>query len=325
MKNKKLTIKKAASLAPMAGATDSAFRLICREQGASFTVSEMVSAKALTMGDRKTPQLMEHTAGEKPLAIQLFGYEPQTMAEAAKIVEHDFEPDWIDINMGCPTPKITNNGSGSALMKTPELAAEILRAVNEAVSVPVTAKIRAGFSEITAPVLAPMLEQAGAAAITVHGRTRDRMYKPPVDLEVIRAVKAAVTVPVIGNGDIFTPEDAVKMIDFTGCDAVAVGRAALGNPFFFAQVNAFIAGEPLPPKPSALARMNTLRRQVVLMCDGKGEFIAMREARKHAAWYTKGLRGASRIRSLAMELCTLDDLERFIELVLEANRENPEP
>ncbi len=320
MENRKLTIRRAASLAPMAGATDSAFRLICREQGASFTVSEMVSAKALTMGDKKTPLLTAHTEGERPFAVQLFGREPQVMARAAQIVEREAAPDWIDINMGCPAPKIANSGSGSALMKEPELAASIVRAVCEAVSLPVTVKIRAGFDETTAPALAPLLEQAGAAAITVHGRTRARMYKPPVDLAVIRAVKAAVTVPVIGNGDIFTAQDALDMLRETGCDAVAVGRASLGNPFLFARINAALSGAPLPPEPDIETRMRTLRRQVELMCGDKGEFVAMREARKHAAWYTKGVRGAGRLRARAMELCTLDDLDRLIGLVLEANR-----
>lgn len=319
MSTKKIEIKKAASLAPMAGATDSAFRLLCREHGASFTVSEMVSAKALIMGDKKTPLLMEHKKEERPLAIQLFGYEPQTMAEAAKIAEQDFEPDFIDINMGCPTPKIVCNGSGSALMKTPELAAEIVFAMNNAVSVPITAKIRAGYSENTAHLLAPLLEQAGAAALTVHGRTRERMYKPPVDRDIIKAVKHSVTIPVIANGDIFTVDDALSMLEYTSCDAVAVGRASLGNPFIFAQINAAINGLPLLNKPSPREKMETLRRQIQLMCAYKGEFIAMREARKHAAWYTKGLHGAAKTRPLAMELCTLDDLDHFIDIVLGAN------
>ncbi len=319
MSNKKFSLKLAASLAPMAGATDSAFRLLCREQGAQFTVSEMVSAKALTMGDKKTAQLMAFTQSERPYGVQLFGYEPETMARAAEMVEREIAPDFIDINMGCPAPKITGSGAGSALMKRPQLAADITKEVCGAVQLPVTVKLRAGYSEVTAPELAPMLELAGAAAITVHGRLRDRMYKPPVDLEVIRAVKQAVSVPVIGNGDIFTPQDALKMVEYTGCDAVAVGRAALGNPFFFAQVNAALSGASAPQPPSAELRMSTLRRQIELMCAYKGEYIALREGRKHAAWYTRGLRGAARLRSRAMELCTLQDLDAYIELVLDAN------
>ena len=306
----------------MAGATDSAFRLLCREQGASFVVTEMISAKALMMGDRKTPQLLRFRAAERPLGVQLFGYDPQTMADAARLVEETVRPDFIDINMGCPTPKIVNNGSGSALMKDPDTAARILRAVDEAVSVPVTAKMRAGYGEVTAPALAPLLEQAGAALLTVHGRTRERMYKPPVDLEVIRRVKLAVQIPVVGNGDIFAPKDALHMLEVTGCDAVAVGRAALGDPFFFAQVNAAIAGLPLPPRATAAEKMAALRREVEIMCGDKGEFIALREARKHAAWYTKGLRGAAKVRSEAMNLCTMADLEAYIRLVLAANGED---
>lgn len=303
----------------MAGATDSAFRQLCMEQGAAFCVSEMVSAKALSMGDKKTPQLMAHTPAEQPFGIQLFGHEPDVMAQAAAQVARDFSPSFIDINMGCPTPKITSGGSGSALMKTPQLAADIVAAVCAAVSVPVTVKIRAGYDETTAPRMAPMLERAGAAAIAVHGRTRERMYKPPVDLDVIRDVKKSVSVPVVGNGDIHTEQQALYMLDYTGCDAVMVGRAALGNPFVFGRINAAIAGRPLPPAPTVTQRMDALRRQVTLMCEYKGEFIALREARKHASWYIKGLRGASALRARASELCTLDDLDAFIALVLQAN------
>ncbi len=312
-------LRRAASLAPMAGATDSAFRLLCREQGAQCTVSEMISAKALTMGDKKTAQLMEFDRAERPLGIQLFGSEPDVMAQAAAMIERDYAPDFIDINMGCPTPKIVNNGAGSALMKSPDRAAAIVRAVDEAVSIPVTVKIRAGYTEVTAPSFAPLMEAAGAAVITVHGRTRDRMYKPPVDLDVIRAVKQVVSIPVIGNGDIYTPDDALHMVAYTGCDAVAIGRAALGNPFIFAQVNAALSGAPLPDKPDPAARMAALRRQVELMCAYKREYVALCEARKHAAWYTKGLRGAAKLRGRAMGLETMADLDEYIRLILAAN------
>ncbi len=313
-------IERTALLAPMAGVTDSAFRLLCREQGASVCVSEMISAKALTMADKKTALLMAFTPAERPFGIQLFGYEPATMAQAAAMVEARFQPDFIDINMGCPTPKITGNGSGSALMRTPETAAEITRAVVEAVSLPVTCKIRAGYSELTAPALAPLLEQAGAALLVVHGRTRDRMYKPPVDLDVIRAVKQRVGIPVVGNGDVFTPQLAERMLSETGCDAVMIGRGALGNPFLFSAVSSDLAGVPHTP-PTVEQRMDALRRQVHLMSEYKGAFLALREARKHAAWYTKGLRCAAKIRARSTELSTPDDLERFIDLVLKSNPE----
>lgn len=319
MNGKPFQIDRLASLAPMAGATDSAFRRLCMQQGAAFCVSEMVSAKALMMGDKKTPLLLAHTGAEKPFGVQLFGHEPGVMAQAAARVERECAPDFIDINMGCPTPKITCGGSGSALMKTPALAAGIVRAVCGAVSVPVTVKIRAGYSETTAPALAPLLEEAGAAAIIVHGRTRERMYKPPADLDVIRDVKKSVAVPVVGNGDIFTEQHALDMLSYTGCDGVMIGRAALGNPFIFARVNAAIAGAPIPPAPTPEQRMDALRRQVLLMCEYKGEYIALREARKHAGWYTKGLRGASALRAGASGLETLRDLERFIELALRGN------
>lgn len=314
-----LKIERLASLAPMAGATDSAFRHLCMEQGAAFCISEMISAKALTMGDKKTPLLAAHTAAEKPFGIQLFGYEPEVMARAAARIEREYAPDFIDINMGCPTPKITSNGSGSALMKTPKLAADIVRAVAAAVALPVTAKIRAGYSDTTAPQLAPLLEQAGVSAIIVHGRTRDRMYKPPVDLDIIRDVKRSVSVPVIGNGDIYTEKHALHMLDYTGCDAVMVGRAALGDPFIFGRINAAIRGDAPPPLPTTAQRMAALRSQVERMCAYKGAYIALREARKHAGWYTKGLRGASALRARASELATMTDLDRFIDLVLQSN------
>ncbi len=316
MRTLPFSIEHAASLAPMAGATDSAFRRLCRMHGAAFCTSEMVSAKALTMGDKKTPLLMDFTEQERPFGVQLFGYDPAVFSQAAARVEQERHPDFIDINMGCPTPKITSNGSGSALMLTPDLAAAIVRAVCDTVTVPVSVKIRAGYHETTAPLLAPHLEQAGAAWITVHGRTRDRMYQPPVDLAVIRDTKRAVSVPVVGNGDITSPAEALHMFEVTGCDAVMIGRGALGNPFIFEQVNAALSGCAVPPLPPLQQRMNALRAQVQWMCEDKGEYIALREARKHAAWYIKGLRGAAALRASTNTLCTPADLDRFIARVL---------
>ena len=310
-------IERLASLAPMAGVTDSAFRQLCRQHGAAFCTSEMISAKALTMGDKKTAKLMEFAENERPYGIQLFGYDADVMAEAAAIIERDFGPDFIDINMGCPTPKITSNGSGSALMKDSELAAHIVECVCGAVSIPVSVKIRAGYSETTAPKLAPLLERAGAGSITVHGRTRDRMYRPPVDLDVIRDVKKSVGVPVIGNGDIGSGRDALHMLEYTGCDAVMIGRGALGNPFIFGEVNAAVTGDALPAAPTLAERMDTFRTQAKITCENKGEYIAMREMRKHAAWYIKGVQGAAAFRARSSEIGSMDDLEQFIEMVLE--------
>lgn len=308
-----------AAIAPMAGATDSAFRSLCRAHGAAWCVSEMVSAKALTLGDKKTAALMAFLAEERPIGIQLFGHEPKVMAEAARIVERNIAPDFIDINMGCPAPKITGSGAGSSLMRDEDLAQRIMAAVAEAVSLSATVKIRAGWETSTAASIAPKLERAGAQLITVHGRTRERMYKPPVDLDVIRAVKQSVSVPVIGNGDIYTPEQALAMQAYTGCDGVMIGRGALGNPFLFDAVNAALEGRPAPTPPTAAQRMQALTEQVQAMCVYKGEFIAAREARKHAAWYTKGFRGAARIRKEANEISSLADLERFVALVISEN------
>ena len=308
-------------LAPMAGVTDSAFRRLCRRFGCDVVTTEMVSARALVMGDKRTPKLMEFHEEERPIGIQLFGYDPDDFRKVSAQVEERYRPDFIDINMGCPTPKITNNGAGSALMRTPDVAAAIVRAVAERVSVPVTVKIRAGYNENTAPELAPLLEEAGASLITVHGRTRERMYRPPVDLDVIREVKRRVSVPVVGNGEIETGEDAAHMMAYTGCDAVAVGRAAMGDPFRLGCIRAQLMGETPPPEPTLEQRLAVLREQVVMMAVYKGEYIALQEARKHAAWTLKGIRGAAKLRAEANSLATFDDLDRYIETTLRAARQ----
>lgn len=303
-------------LAPMAGASDSAFRRIAMEEGASLSVSEMVSAKALALGDKKTPLLMRHLPTEKPFGIQLFGHNPTDFEAAAKIAERDFTPDFIDINMGCPAPKIVSSGAGSALMKTPSLAAAILMAVKNSVRIPVTAKIRSGFFEEhkNAAELALLLEEAGASLITIHGRSRERMYRPPADLEIIRQVKNAVSIPVIGNGDIRDANGYFEMLK-TGCDGVMIGRGALGNPFIFRELSAAAGGTPYTPPPLS-KRLALLRRQVTYMIEDKGEYIALREARKHAAWYIKGFRGAASLRGKASSLERMDDLDAFIEAAL---------
>lgn len=309
MKIGNITVEGHAALAPMAGVADAAFRRICREFGAAFTVSEMVSAKALVYGDQKSRELMVLRERERPSAIQLFGDDPDTMAKAAQLAMAE-QPDWLDINMGCPAPKIAGNHCGSALMREPELCRRIVKAVTAAVDVPVTVKIRKGYSktEVNAVEVALACEDGGAAAITVHGRTRDQMYAPPVDWDIIRAVKQAVKVPVIGNGDVDSAQAAARMYEQTGCDFVMIGRGALGAPWIFQAVEAYLAHGVCLPEPPVAKRMEVLCRQIELAASLKGERVALLEARKHASWYMRELRGAAICRGEAGTICTLNDL-----------------
>ena len=310
-------IKAHAALAPMAGVADRAFREICKQFGASYLVGEMASSKGLTMGSRKTEELLAVTDLERPMAIQLFGSDPETMARAA-YSSLEYRPDILDINMGCPAPKVAGNGGGSSLMLSPTLAGEIVRAVSRAVNIPVTVKMRRGWDSehLNAVELAKICEQSGAAAITVHGRTRAQMYAPPVDRQTIADVKRAVSVPVIGNGDIVSPATALSMYAETGCDLVMVGRGALGRPWLFAQIAAAADGRDIPPEPALEEKMSIMRRHIVLLCRYKGDHIGMLEARKHVAWYIKGMPGAAKLRGLAGTLSSMDDLDRLIESVL---------
>ena len=324
MKIGTVLLPKTAALAPMAGVADRAMREVSREFGACWTVGEMVSAKGLSYGSKKSAELMELHDAERPTAIQLFGSEPETLAEAAKMALY-YEPDAIDLNFGCPVPKVAGNGGGSALMKDPSLAGRIVEAVVAAVSVPVTVKFRAGWDDEhkNAVEFAKICENAGAAALTVHGRTRMQMFAPPVDLSIIREVKNAVSVPVIGNGDITSPEEAKRMYDETGCDLVMVGRGAMGNPWLFRRIEHYLETGELLPEPTAEERMAVLKQHVRLLCAYKGEHIGMREARKHSSWYIKGMRGAAEFRRECGELETPDDLERLIDAVLLSAESHP--
>ena len=320
MKIGNVEIKGYAGLAPMAGVADRAMREICREYGAAFTVGELTSSRGVTLGDKKSAELLSCSGAERPFASQLFGSDPQIMAQAAKKALQ-FSPDFIDINMGCPAPKVAGNGGGSALMREPELAAQIVRAVVNAVDVPVTVKMRTGYDNenINAPELAKMCEDAGAAAITVHGRTRPQMYAPGVDYKTIERVRRSVSVPVIGNGDVTDGKSAKYMYEATGCDFVSVGRAAEGNPFVFAEINAFLSGESYTP-PSLEQRFSVMMRQIRLMMEYKDPHIALLESRKHTAWYMRGLEGAAALRRMCGEIKSIADIEAICEKALEQNR-----
>lgn len=323
MKIGNVEIKGYAALAPMAGVADTAFRTVCRRFGACYVVGEMASSKGLCMSDRKTAELLAVSEAERPMAVQIFGDDPQIMAEAAKIAQQ-FGPDIIDINMGCPAPKVAMNGGGSALLKNPQLAGRIIEQVVKAVDIPVTVKIRKGWDDnsVNAVEVARIAEQSGAAAITVHGRTREQMYRPPADLEIIKKVKQAVKIPVIGNGDIFTPEAAKRMYDETGVDLVMVGRGALGSPWIFSQINQYMETGSYSPAPDVEKRMEIMLEHVRLICENKGEYRGMKEARKHAAWYMKGLEGASALRNEAGRLSRFEDIEILANKVIEYNSKN---
>lgn len=303
-------LKSHAVLAPMAGVSDRAYRELCVRFGAAYCVSEMVSSKALSFNSKKSEELMEISDLERPCGIQIFGDDPKCMADAAK---HALEnkPDIIDINMGCPAPKISSNGSGSALMKNPRLCGEIVKAVTAVTDIPVTVKIRKGWDDdsVNAVEVAKICESAGAAAITVHGRTRQQYYKPPVDYDIIRAVRESVSVPVIANGDIDSAERAKEVMDITGCDLVMIGRATLGNPWIFSQINAYLENPNVKiHTPDLEERLGVMIEHISKMVEYKGEHMAMLQARKLVVGYFKGMKGAAALRNEAGKIKTLDDL-----------------
>ncbi|MBE6990486.1 MAG: tRNA dihydrouridine synthase DusB [Ruminococcaceae bacterium] len=310
-----VTIRSRLALAPMAGVTDLAFRQICRELGAGMTCTELVSAKALCYQDQKSRGLLKLGEGEHPAAAQIFGSDPVCMAEAAQIAAEVSGADFIDINMGCPVGKVVANGDGSALMRDPEKAARIAEAVVKASPVPVTVKMRRGWDKgsINAVELSRMLEQAGVVAIAVHGRTRAQMYSGQADWTTIREVKEAVSVPVIANGDVFSPEGAVRILAFTGADMAMIARGSFGNPWIFQQAQAALEGRPIPPLPSLAVRFDTAVRQVELAAADKGEHIAVLEARKQLCWYLKGVPYANYYKEQIVRMHTLADVHRIAE------------
>ncbi len=330
-----LEIPNGLTLAPMAGVTDRTFRVLCRRYGAEYTVSEMVSAKALCYEQRgkgsaptASAPLAAISAGEAPMAVQIFGHEPEFMAEAARMLElrdyrgciSEIPPAAIDINMGCPVRKITGNGEGSALMKDPRLAGEIVSAVVRATSLPVTVKIRAGWdsSSVNAPEMAKILEASGAAAICVHARTREQLYTPGIDPTVIARVKRAVSIPVIGNGDIYCAQDARRMMEDTGCDGVMIGRGAMGNPWIFAELSAAAEGREYVP-PTVAERLSVAKEHLLGMLAHKGERVGLAEAKKHMAWYLHGLRGAASARSEIMNAKTQEEVVAVLDRLAAEN------
>ena len=300
-------------LGPMAGVTDLPFRLLCREQGAGLLCMEMISAKAIYYNNRNTESLLEIHPDEQPVSLQLFGSDPEIMSEMAKrIEERPFAI--LDVNMGCPVPKVVKNGEGSALMREPKLVCEIVSALVKAIEKPVTVKIRKGFDDdhVNAVEIAKIIEEAGASAVAVHGRTREQYYSGKADWDIIRQVKEAVSIPVIGNGDVTSPQKAEELVRQTGCDGIMIARGAEGNPWIFSEMISYEETGVVPPRPDKDAVREMMLRHARLQLQYKGEYCGIREMRKHVAWYTKGLKGAARLREKVNEVESLEELENLL-------------
>ena len=310
-----VTLENNLILAPMAGVTDLPFRLLCKEQGAGLLCTEMISAKAIHFKNKNTKSLMRILPEERPVSLQLFGSEPDLMAEiAAQIEDEPF--DILDINMGCPVPKVVNNQEGSALMKNPKLVGEIVSKMASAIKKPLTVKIRKGFTEgsVNAVEIAKIIEASGAAAIAVHGRTREQYYAGKADWDIIRQVKEAVSIPVIGNGDVNSPESAKRLIEETGCDGIMIGRAARGNPWIFGRINRFLETGVKEEEPGVQEVKEMILKHARLQSEYKGEYTGMREMRKHVAWYTAGMPHSASVRRQVNEVETYEQLEKLVEL-----------
>ena len=313
MKIGHLELENNVFLAPMAGVTDLPFRILCKEMGCGLVYSEMVSAKGILYDNKNTTELLEIDPKERPVAVQLFGSDPEILGAMAKKIE-PYPIDIIDVNMGCPAPKIVKNGEGSCLMKTPELVGKIVKSLVESQSKPVTIKFRKGFDDdhVNAVEIAKIAEANGASAVAVHGRTREQYYSGKADWDIIKQVKEAVNIPVIGNGDVFSPQDAKNLLEHTGCDAIMVGRGAQGNPWIFKRILHYLQTGELLPEPTAEERVEKALRHSQMLIDYKGEYIGVREMRKHMAWYMKGLPGAAELRGKLNHAETMAQLEELL-------------
>ncbi|MDF1617350.1 tRNA dihydrouridine synthase DusB [Petrocella sp. FN5] len=317
MKINQLNVKNNIFLAPLAGVSDRPFRVLCYEQGAGLVYTEMISAKAIAYDNQKTKDMLVTSEGTETLGIQIFGKEPGIMAESAQKIDHAGIA-LFDINLGCPVPKVVNNGEGSALMKNPKLIGDIVEAMVKRLSKPVTVKIRKGFdaNHVNAVLVAKTAEASGAAAITVHGRTREQYYSGHADWDIIRAVKEAVDIPVIGNGDVFNAKDAKRMLEETGCDGVMVARGAQGNPWIFYEINHYLKTGLIPNRPDTEMIVEMILRHKEAMVEDKGSYIALREMRKHVAWYTKGLKHGARLRQVMNQIVDIHEFDKMIHEIL---------